>query len=92
VPVCDDCSSPMWTRKRLGRIQSTYEEDSFCYECRFCHTMLIIRRRNKPVTKPFAVARSFHTVAGTQNPKALIVLNAHWAIRHPPMLQAASTR
>jgi hypothetical protein len=35
-PVCD--------------VQSTYEDDSPCFECRFCHTMLIIRRGNKSVT------------------------------------------
>ena len=53
APVCGDCDSPMWTRKRLRRVQATYEEDSACFECRFCHTMLTIRRGNKPFTERY---------------------------------------
>jgi hypothetical protein len=53
APVCGDCDSPMWTRKRLRRVQATYEEDSACFECRFCHTMLTIRRGDKPFTERY---------------------------------------
>jgi hypothetical protein len=31
----------------------TYEEDSACFECRFCHTMLTIRRGDKPFTERY---------------------------------------
>jgi DNA-directed RNA polymerase subunit RPC12/RpoP len=45
APVCDDCSSPMWVRKRLLGAECAHEEVRFGFECHYCHSTLIVRPR-----------------------------------------------